>query len=127
MYSLLAISVYSLFAISLCSVLTVSMRSALGPLDIPVSILRVMRAFRVIRIFGRLAALKNIVLGLSLSIIPVLNAFVLVLLLMSICERLSAASLPVRPYASASPVITGVRFLLMPYSLPVYATCTFAV
>jgi hypothetical protein len=58
---------------------------SLGPLDIPVSILRVIRAFRVIRIFGRLSALKNIIASLSASLIPVFNAFLLVILFMSIC------------------------------------------
>jgi voltage-dependent calcium channel L type alpha-1D len=58
---------------------------SLGPLDIPVSILRVVRAFRVIRIFGRLSALKNIIASLTASLIPVFNAFLLVILCMSIC------------------------------------------
>ena len=34
---------------------------ALGPVTMPVSVLRVIRAFRVIRIFGRLAALRSCV------------------------------------------------------------------
>jgi len=48
---------------------------ALGPIRIPVSIIRLMRAFRVVRLFGRIKSLKNIISALSASIEPVLNAF----------------------------------------------------
>ncbi len=77
-----------------CLVISLSLVS-LGPLDIPVSILRVVRAFRVIRIFGRLSALKNIINALSASLIPVFNAFLLVILFMSICS--SRPALPIAP------------------------------
>ena len=60
---------------------------ALGPINIPASILRVIRAFRVIRIFGRLKSLKNIIGALTASIIPVANAFLLVILVMGICAQ----------------------------------------
>ncbi len=73
-----------------CVVIGLSVVS-LGPIDIPVSILRVVRAFRVIRIFGRLSNLKNIIAALSASLIPVFNAFLLVILFMSICESLTLA------------------------------------
>jgi hypothetical protein len=59
---------------------------ALGPLNVPVSILRVVRAFRVVRIFGRLRSLKNIISGIAASIAPVSNAFLIMLLVVSICE-----------------------------------------
>lgn len=59
---------------------------ALGPFHIPVSILRVIRAFRVVRIFGRLSALKNIVAALSASLVPVFNSFLLVVISMTICK-----------------------------------------
>ena len=61
--------------------------AALGPINLPISVLRVIRAFRVIRIFGRLSALRNIVAALSASLIPVLNSFLIVLLFISICEE----------------------------------------
>ena len=59
---------------------------ALGPLNIPASILRVVRAFRVVRIFHRLKSLKNIVDALTASVIPVANAFLLMLLVVSVCK-----------------------------------------
>jgi hypothetical protein len=65
---------------------------SLGPLDIPVSILRVVRAFRVIRIFGRLSNLKNIINALTASLIPVFNSFLLILVFMSICAPPKSSS-----------------------------------
>jgi hypothetical protein len=59
---------------------------ALGPVDIPITILRLMRAFRVIRLFGRLKALKKMVSALSASIVPMMNAFLILFILASICE-----------------------------------------
>ena len=58
---------------------------ALGPIDLPISILRLMRAFRIIRLFGRIKTLRNIVTALTTSILPVLNAFVILLVIASIC------------------------------------------
>ena len=58
---------------------------ALGPIDLPISILRLMRAFRIVRIFGRIKALRNIIKALTSSILPVLNAFVILLVVASIC------------------------------------------
>jgi hypothetical protein len=69
---------FDLFVVSLSLV-------ALGPIDIPVSILRLMRAFRIIRMFGRIKTLRNIVGALTASILPVLNAFVILLVFASIC------------------------------------------
>ncbi len=59
---------------------------ALGPVDIPITILRLMRAFRVIRLFGRLKALKKMISALSASIVPMMNAFLILFILASICE-----------------------------------------
>mmetsp|Transcript_42423 Transcript_42423/g.86731 ORF Transcript_42423/g.86731 Transcript_42423/m.86731 type:complete len:381 (+) Transcript_42423:198-1340(+) len=53
-----------------------------------VSILRVMRAFRVLRLFGRLKALRQIINALTASIVPVLNAFLIMLIVTSICASL---------------------------------------
>ena len=60
---------------------------ALGPLNINFSVLRLIRACRVVRIFGRFKSLKAIISALAASLIPVLNAFVILLLLMAICEH----------------------------------------
>jgi hypothetical protein len=59
---------------------------ALGPVDIPITILRLMRAFRVIRLFGRLKALKKMVTALTSSIIPMMNAFLILFIIASICK-----------------------------------------
>ncbi len=59
---------------------------ALGPVSMPINVIRVMRAFRVIRLFGRLKSLKNIVGALTSSILPVMNAFLILLIVASICE-----------------------------------------
>jgi hypothetical protein len=66
-------------------VVTLSLVS-LGPVSMPINVIRVMRAFRVIRLFGRLKSLKNIVGALTASILPVMNAFLILLILASICE-----------------------------------------
>jgi hypothetical protein len=43
--------------------------------EAPVSVFRLLRAFRVLRIFNRVRAIQSIINALSNSIIPVLNAF----------------------------------------------------
>jgi hypothetical protein len=55
----------------------------LGPLDLPISVLR---ALRVLRLFGRFRSLKRILAALSASIIPVLNAFLIMLIVAMICD-----------------------------------------
>ncbi len=55
---------------------------ALGPLDFPISILR---ALRVVRLFGRLESSKKILSALSVSIIPMCNAFFINLIVAMIC------------------------------------------
>ncbi len=49
-------------------------------------VFQVLRAFRVLRLFGRLKNLRNIVTAISSSIIPVLNAFIIIYLVASICS-----------------------------------------
>jgi hypothetical protein len=63
--------------------------ASLGPLDIamPVTILRFFRVIRILRalkIFARLPQLKKIISALSHSIVPMLNAFLIVLVVMAI-------------------------------------------
>ena len=49
--------------------------------DMPgVKSLRILRAFRVMRLFGRLQSLRQIIAALTQSIIPVLNAFLIMML-----------------------------------------------
>jgi hypothetical protein len=40
----------------------------------------------VIRLFGRIKALKNILTALTASIIPVINAFLIMLVIAAFCE-----------------------------------------
>jgi hypothetical protein len=78
---------------------------ALGPIDMPISILRLMRAFRIVRIFGRIKALRNIITALTTSILPVLNAFVILLVIASICGWPSG--MITRTLSSCRGVLTG--------------------
>jgi hypothetical protein len=55
----------------------------LGPLNLPVSVLR---ALRVLRLFGRFEALKKILAALSASIVPMLHSFLIMLIVAMICE-----------------------------------------
>ena len=59
---------------------------ALGPFNMPISVLRLVRAFRVIRLFGRMRQLKRILSALSASILPELNALMIMFIVVSICE-----------------------------------------
>jgi hypothetical protein len=46
-----------------------------GNLKIPITIFRLLRVFRVLRIFGKLKSIRHIINALIASLIPVLNAF----------------------------------------------------
>ena len=59
----------------------------LGPLDFPISILR---ALRVVRLFGRLESSKKILAALSVSLIPMCNAFFIMLIVSPSRSRLTA-------------------------------------
>uniref|UniRef100_A0A6U5CI52 PH domain-containing protein n=3 Tax=Hemiselmis andersenii TaxID=464988 RepID=A0A6U5CI52_HEMAN len=60
--------------------------------EIPgLSTLRLMRAFRVLRLFGRLSSLRQIINALTAAIIPVLNAFFIMLLVTSIYSILAVS------------------------------------
>jgi len=67
-------------------VVTVSMVTYFMPGESsgPMKTFRLMRAFRVMRLFGRLQSLRQIVSALTASIVPVLNAFLIMLLITSI-------------------------------------------
>ncbi|EKX39507.1 hypothetical protein GUITHDRAFT_114473 [Guillardia theta CCMP2712] len=64
--------------------------------------LRLMRAFRVLRLFGRLQSLRQIITALTHSIVPVLNAFLIMLLVTCIY-----AILAVNFYSDRSPEFFG--------------------
>ena len=71
-------------------VVTISL-IALGPVKIPVNVIRSLRAFRLIRIFRRFKGLKNIVSGLASSVSPVLQALLVLFIAMAICALRSSA------------------------------------
>ena len=52
----------------------------------PTGIVRILRALRVIRLFGRVKSLKKIISALTMALLPVLNVFLILFLLMGICE-----------------------------------------
>ena len=59
---------------------------ALGPIPIPVSIIRMIRVFRVMRVFGRFETLNHIIRALTTAINPVLNAFSILLIFVFMCK-----------------------------------------
>ncbi len=61
----------------------------LGPLNFPMSMLR---ALRVVRLFGRLKSSKKILSALSVSLIPMCNAFFIMLIVAMMCECRASAS-----------------------------------
>ena len=71
-------------------VVTVSL-VALGPFKVPVSVIRSLRAFRVIRLFGRFKGLKDIVTALASSVIPVLQALLILFIIGCICKSRSCS------------------------------------
>ncbi len=56
---------------------------------------RSLRAFRVIRLFGRLGSLRDIIAALTAAVGPVMNAFLIMFIVGAICERLQ------KPHAHA--------------------------
>jgi hypothetical protein len=58
----------------------------LGPMDVPNWFVQLMRAFRVIRLFGRIHALKKMIAAVTASIFPMMNAFIILMVVLSICE-----------------------------------------
>ena len=56
----------------------------LGPLNFPISMLR---ALRVVRLFGRLKSSKKILAALWVSLVPMCNAFFIMLIVAMMCEN----------------------------------------
>ena len=57
-----------------------------GPSDIPDWLVRLMRAFRVVRLFGRVEQLTKMISAITASLFPMMNAFVILGIVLSICE-----------------------------------------
>jgi hypothetical protein len=69
---------------------------------------RSLRAFRVIRLFGRLGSLRDIIAALTAAVGPVLNAFLIMFIIGSICEPPRARKPPREPRVCA---LTGLQGL----------------
>ena len=59
---------------------------ALGPIPMPINVVRSVRAFRVLRFFGRVGALRDIISALTAAVLPVLNAFLVLFIVAAICK-----------------------------------------
>ncbi len=57
-----------------------------GPFDIPAWLVRLMRAFRIVRLFGRVHELTKMFSAITASLFPMMNAFVIMIIVLSICE-----------------------------------------
>ena len=57
-----------------------------GVSNIPDWLVKLMRAFRVIRLFGRVKALKTMVTAVTASIFPMMNAFFILIIVLGICK-----------------------------------------
>ncbi len=58
----------------------------LGPLNIPEWLVRLMRAFRIVRLFGRVPELTKMITAITTSLFPMMNAFIILVIVLSICE-----------------------------------------
>jgi hypothetical protein len=59
------------------------------PLLVPeqnTGIVRILRAFRIVRLFRRVPSLRKIITALTMALLPVINVFCILFLLMGICE-----------------------------------------
>ena len=56
-----------------------------GPLSIPDWLVRLMRAVRVVRLFGRVQQLNNMISAITASLFPMMNAFIVLNIVLSIC------------------------------------------
>jgi hypothetical protein len=66
----------------------------LGALSIPDWFVKLVRAFRVIRLFGRIDALKKMAAAVTASNFQMMNAFAILLIVLSICACDDTLPLP---------------------------------
>ena len=55
-----------------------------GTPSMPITIFRLMRTFRVLRLFGRLQSIRSIINALSASLLPVMNAFFIMFIVLAL-------------------------------------------
>jgi len=65
-------------------IVSISLLGLVYPALANISVFRLMRAFRVIRIFGRLRSVRSIINALTASIVPVCNAFFIVAIIIAL-------------------------------------------
>jgi hypothetical protein len=58
-----------------------------GMSEIPDWLIRLMRAFRVVRLFGRVEQLTKMISAITASLLPMMHAFVILAIIVSICEH----------------------------------------
>ncbi len=57
-----------------------------GPFDIPEWLVRLMRAFRAVRLFERVKKLTKMFSAITALLFPMMDAFIILIIVMSICE-----------------------------------------
>ena len=65
-------------------------------------IVRILRAFRILRLFRRVPSLRKIISALTKALLPVINVFCILLLLIGICKRDKTLSCDSEVYADVS-------------------------
>ena len=55
-----------------------------------VNVVRMLRAVRIVRLFGKVEALKRVVAALTASVVPMANAFIIMFIVTSICAHPSS-------------------------------------
>ena len=84
-----------------------------GPFDIPDWLVRLMRAFRIVRLFGRVHELTKMFSAITASLFPMMNAFVILIIVLSICECSAQPSSQSSTLLTSS-VLLGYLILLYP-------------
>ena len=57
----------------------------------PIIVFRLMRAFRILRIFGRIKSIRIIINALSASLLPVMNAFIIMAIMLCLYSIMAVA------------------------------------
>ncbi len=65
-------------------------------------IVRILRAFRVLRLFRRVPSLRKIITALTMALLPVVNVFCILFLLLGICEFFVSVQVCIAAWAAQS-------------------------
>ena len=91
-----------------------------GPLSVPDWMVRLMRAVRVVRLFGRVRQLTKMISAITASLFPMMNAFVILIVVLSICALASP-----RPTPAPTPRCHAASLLPLSSGLPWQSVCPF--